>query len=157
MAPFWSQDIRKHHDGTGRCASGVSHLMIWGKLKHFMNSIFHHLLYSLLVKYILIDPEHRQWNSWLPYCRYMFFCEATYIVIHHQWYKWLLRRHIRYLTKILITSILYDIMIITSTLPIVGHSDGLVQERRNSSALAMELRLSCTNPSICRPSLAFSF
>ena len=33
--------------------------------------------------------------------------------------------------------------------------DGLVQERRNSSALAMELRLFCTNPSIwyakCRP------
>ena len=27
--------------------------------------------------------------------------------------------------------------------------DGLVQERRNSSALAMELRLSCTNPSMC--------
>ena len=27
---------------------------------------------------------------------------------------------------------------------------GLVQERRNSSALAMELRLSCTNPSIYR-------
>ena len=26
--------------------------------------------------------------------------------------------------------------------------DGLVQERRNSSALAMELRLFCTNPSI---------
>ena len=25
--------------------------------------------------------------------------------------------------------------------------DGLVQERRNSSALAMELGLSCTNPS----------
>ena len=24
--------------------------------------------------------------------------------------------------------------------------DGLVQERRNSSALAMEFRLSCTNP-----------
>ena len=29
------------------------------------------------------------------------------------------------------------------------HFDGLVQERRNSSALAMEFRLSCTNPSIC--------
>ena len=29
------------------------------------------------------------------------------------------------------------------------HIDGLVQERRNSSALAMELHLSCTNPSIC--------
>ena len=28
------------------------------------------------------------------------------------------------------------------------HIDGLVQERRNSSASAMELRLSCTNPSI---------
>ena len=27
--------------------------------------------------------------------------------------------------------------------------DGLVQERRNSSALAMEFRLSCTNPSTC--------
>ena len=27
------------------------------------------------------------------------------------------------------------------------HIDGLVQERRNSSALAVELRLSCTNPS----------
>ena len=30
-----------------------------------------------------------------------------------------------------------------------SHIDGLVQEKRNSSALAMELRLSCTNPSIC--------
>ena len=29
------------------------------------------------------------------------------------------------------------------------HIDGLVQESRNSIALAMELRLSCTNPSIC--------
>ena len=29
------------------------------------------------------------------------------------------------------------------------HIDALVQEKRNSSALAMELRLSCTNPSIC--------
>ena len=28
------------------------------------------------------------------------------------------------------------------------HYDGLVQERRNSSALAMELRLSCHHPSI---------
>ena len=28
--------------------------------------------------------------------------------------------------------------------------NGLVQERRNSSALAMELRFSCTNPSICK-------
>ena len=28
-----------------------------------------------------------------------------------------------------------------------GHIDGLMQERRNSIANAMELRLSCTNPS----------
>ena len=31
------------------------------------------------------------------------------------------------------------------------HIDGLVQERRNSSALEMELRLSCINPSIWTP------
>ena len=31
----------------------------------------------------------------------------------------------------------------------IAYTDGLVQERRNSSALAMELRLACTNPSIC--------
>ena len=36
-------------------------------------------------------------------------------------------------------------LFITSRHP---HNDGLVQERRNSSALAMELRLSCTNPLI---------
>ena len=30
----------------------------------------------------------------------------------------------------------------------INYMDGLVQERRNSSALAMELRLSCINPSI---------
>ena len=29
-----------------------------------------------------------------------------------------------------------------------AYIDGLVQERRNSSALAMELHLSCTDPSI---------
>ena len=29
------------------------------------------------------------------------------------------------------------------------HIDGLMQERRNSSVLTLELRLSCTNPSIC--------
>ena len=32
---------------------------------------------------------------------------------------------------------------------LVAHIDRLVQERCNSSALAMELRLSCTNPLIC--------
>ena len=32
---------------------------------------------------------------------------------------------------------------------LVWYFDGLVQERHNSSALAMELHLFCTNPSIC--------
>ena len=32
----------------------------------------------------------------------------------------------------------------------LGHVDGLVQERRNSSAVAMELRLSCINPPSCK-------
>ena len=36
------------------------------------------------------------------------------------------------------------------------HFNGLVQERRNSSALAMELRISCANPSICE-SIDFKF
>ena len=34
----------------------------------------------------------------------------------------------------------------TSQLITTAHIDGLVQERRNSSALAMELHLSCTDP-----------
>ena len=33
------------------------------------------------------------------------------------------------------------------------HFDGLMQERRNSIANALELRLSCTNPSILFMSL----
>ena len=40
-------------------------------------------------------------------------------------------------------------MISKGSLPLYNiHVDGLVHERCNSSALAMELRLSCTNPSI---------
>ena len=30
-----------------------------------------------------------------------------------------------------------------------AYINGLVQERRNSSAKALELRLSCTNPLVC--------
>ena len=33
------------------------------------------------------------------------------------------------------------------------HIDGLVQERRNSSALATELRLSCAKPSMSHPEI----
>ena len=42
-----------------------------------------------------------------------------------------------------------DLIMKASQLPISLqlHNDGLVQERRNSSANALELRLSCTNPS----------
>ena len=39
------------------------------------------------------------------------------------------------------------IIVAAGNLP-MAYIDGLVQERRNSSALAMELRLSCTNTSI---------
>ena len=35
--------------------------------------------------------------------------------------------------------------------------DGLVQERRNASALAVEWRLSCTNPSIYDPCVSSYF
>ena len=35
--------------------------------------------------------------------------------------------------------------------PVRYHIDGLVQERRNSSALAMELRLSCTADNVIFP------
>ena len=35
------------------------------------------------------------------------------------------------------------------TIGSILHVNGLVQERRNSSALAMELRLYCTYPSVC--------
>ena len=38
---------------------------------------------------------------------------------------------------------------ISPSLYLVSLIDRLVQERYNSSALAIELRLSCTNPSIC--------
>ena len=45
-----------------------------------------------------------------------------------------------------------DMVSVISDMPddnlVITNSDGLVQERRNSSELAMELRLSCTNPSI---------
>ena len=40
------------------------------------------------------------------------------------------------------------------------HIDGLVRERRNSNANALELRLSCTHPSICariQPVLSWNF
>ena len=37
---------------------------------------------------------------------------------------------------------------INSAVGVNPYFDGLVQERRNSSALAMEFRLSCTKPSI---------
>ena len=36
---------------------------------------------------------------------------------------------------------------------IYTYFDGSVQERRNSSALAMKLRLCCTNPSYTNPSI----
>ena len=49
-------------------------------------------------------------------------------------------------TSVVLQKIVY---VILDCAAIRQYIDGLVQERCNSSALAMELRLSCTNPSIC--------
>ena len=46
----------------------------------------------------------------------------------------------------MVHNIVNSIRVMTVTMR--DHIDGLVQERRNSSALAMELRISCTNPPI---------
>ena len=45
-----------------------------------------------------------------------------------------------------IPDLLWKIWYITT----IAYIDGLVQERHNSNVLAMELRLSCINPSICK-------
>ena len=45
----------------------------------------------------------------------------------------------------------------TMTLAFTDHIDGLVQERRNSTANALELRLSCTNPSMYRVIMLLTF
>ena len=37
----------------------------------------------------------------------------------------------------------------TASVRLLCYIDGLVQERRNSSVLVIEMRLSCTNPSTC--------
>ena len=54
---------------------------------------------------------------------------------------------------IIVNMYVQNFIIIISVQPVpkdlIDDIDGLVQERRNSSALAMELRLSCINPSIC--------
>ena len=43
----------------------------------------------------------------------------------------------------------YDSNIFCNVFSVVHDIDGLVQERRISFANALQLRLSCTNPSIC--------
>ena len=53
-----------------------------------------------------------------------------------------------YKYPVLITIAFYHDTIDILITRIAGIIDGLVQERRNSSALAMELRLSCINPSL---------
>ena len=53
------------------------------------------------------------------------------------------------ITHKIIHSISYKDICITSSDQLEGQIDGLVQERRNSIANALELRLSCTNPSQC--------
>ena len=61
-------------------------------------------------------------------------------------------RNFRYLVRGPFTHIHQDEFIIivrqSTTNPCLDYIDGLAQERRSSSSLAMESRLSCTNPSI---------
>ena len=45
---------------------------------------------------------------------------------------------------------MFDVQDEISLYYMIEYIDGLMQKRRNSSALAMELRLSCINPSILR-------
>ena len=52
----------------------------------------------------------------------------------------------KYTQQLLIYTGKISAVLFTMQVP-VPHIDGLVQERHNSSALAMELRLSCINPS----------
>ena len=49
---------------------------------------------------------------------------------------------------IIITIVVVAIIVVLEQEHIRSYIDGLVQERRNSIANALELRLSCTNPSI---------
>ena len=49
----------------------------------------------------------------------------------------------------------YDVYICESR-SVHLHIDGLVQEKRNANVLAMELRLSCIKPSICRSAFNYS-
>ena len=55
--------------------------------------------------------------------------------------------HAQYMLKLIEKLLIYNTMLDgnVKTCPSI---DGFVQERRNSSVLAMELRLSCTNQSI---------
>ena len=54
---------------------------------------------------------------------------------------------------VIVNMYVQNFVIIISVQPVpkdlIDDIDGLVRDRRNSSALAMELRLSCINPSIC--------
>ena len=77
------------------------------------------------------------------------FCSL--FMIWHQW----VNTHDRYLWFTMrchqksISLHVKGIWIISSTGFLCSHFDGLVQERRNSIANTLELRLSCTNPLIC--------
>ena len=64
----------------------------------------------------------------------------------------ILERHKNNLSMTLCNTVITPI---TNTLCIHLFIDGLVQERPNSSVLAMELCLSCTNPSICLSDIMF--
>ena len=73
-------------------------------------------------------------NLNLPICTVLCFCSFSAT---------------KYCTNILLLDGMHWVCCLKTHMTCMVCIDGLVQERRNSSALAMELRLSCTNPSIC--------
>ena len=85
-------------------------------------------------------------------CKWMNKSNKLSLLIPEYFHKFAMLFHIffqRYFSKIIyqIASFMPKIGI-HGQLYIILYIDGLMQERHNSSALAMELRLSCTNPSI---------
>ena len=77
----------------------------------------------------------------------------TLMWCHHNWYDERSGSVARFVSVNQLLSLIYDgNALFYYTLHGEGHKiDGLVQERRNSIAIALELRLSCTKPSKCHP------
>ena len=108
----------------------TSHCLTWAMMNLFTAACMHHqaLLGALQA------TSHYLSQSWPR-------AMSPYDTTRPQWVKRAGCSHISYRLAVLSWEILNCIMFI-------DHLDGLVQEKRNSIANALELRLSCTNPLI---------